>query len=57
MLDEATREAIASEAKAEAARRDLSGDEFWAFVWARVEKAQVEAGMLPPSLRAQLRSA
>jgi len=46
-LDEATREAIANGAKAEARRRGLSGDAFWAFVWSEVETAMRESGMLP----------
>jgi hypothetical protein len=46
-MDEATREALACSAKAEANRLGLVGDAFWSFVWSEVETAMRESGMLP----------
>lgn len=54
MLDEATREAIADQAKLEATAAGLVGDAYWAAVWSQVEAAMLEVGMLPRSWRRRL---
>lgn len=46
-LSAAERDAIASDAKAEARRLGLFGDAFWSYVWSEVENALHESGDLP----------